>query len=245
MTAPSPVDAPSRILQLLADLHQKSLDQEALLSKTGKVFSSSILSELQGQDPTIATPATPKEQFDRLMLDKFIALDQDKCQFTYQLITAMGATNIVEAGTSFGVSTIYLALAVAKTTARTGKPGIVIATEKEASKAAAARGYWAQCGPEVERHIDLREGDLLETLKGGLPEEIDLLLLDIWSALALPTLQTVLPRLRRGAVVLTDNTVSGAKGYADLLAFLRSPENGFQNMTLPFSNGFEMSVYLP
>ncbi|RAH81611.1 O-methyltransferase [Aspergillus japonicus CBS 114.51] len=245
MTAPSPVDAPSHILQLLADLHQKSLDQEALLSKTGKVFSSSILSELQGQDPTIATPANPKEQFDRLMLDKFIALDQDKCQFTYQLITAMGATNIVEAGTSFGVSTIYLALAVAKTTARTGKPGIVIATEKEASKAAAARGYWAQCGPEVERHIDLREGDLLKTLKGGLPEEIDLLLLDIWSALALPTLQTVLPRLRRGAVVLTDNTVSGAKGYADLLAFLRSPENGFQNMTLPFSNGFEMSVYLP
>ncbi|RAH68769.1 O-methyltransferase [Aspergillus aculeatinus CBS 121060] len=246
MTAPSPVDAPLHILELLANLHKRSLDQEALLSKTGKVFSSSILGELQDQDPTITTtPANPKEQFDRLMLDKFIALDQDKCQFTYQLVTAMGATNIVEAGTSFGVSTIYLALAVAKTTSRTGKPGMVIATEKEASKAAAARGYWAQCGPEVERHIDLREGDLLETLKDGLPEEIDLLLLDIWSALALPTLQTVLPRLRRGAVVLTDNTISGAKGYADLLAFLRSSENGFQNMTLPFSNGFEMSVYLP
>jgi hypothetical protein len=45
--------------------------------------------------------------------------------------------------------------------------------------------------------------------------------------------------------VLTDNTISGAQGYADLLAFLRDPNNGFQNLTLPFTNGFEMSVYLP
>ena len=65
----------------------------------------------------------------------------------------------------------------------------------------------------------------------------------VWSVLALPTLKTVLPKLRRGAVVLTDNTISGAEGYKDLLAFLRAPENGFQNITLPYTNGFEMSVY--
>lgn len=67
----------------------------------------------------------------------------------------------------------------------------------------------------------------------------------VWSALALPTLKVVLPRLRKGAVVLTDNTISGAEGYKDLLAFLRDPKNGFQNMCLPFTNGFEMSVYMP
>lgn len=67
----------------------------------------------------------------------------------------------------------------------------------------------------------------------------------VWSALALPTLKTVLPRLRYGAVVLTDNTISSAEGYADLLAFLRDPQNGFRNLTLPFNGGFEMSVYLP
>ncbi|KAL4895029.1 O-methyltransferase [Aspergillus ambiguus] len=240
MAGPSPVDAPQHVLQLLRDLHQKSLQQEAAISKQGKVFSSDVLGDLEDQQRT----SNPKEEFDRLMLDKFIALDEDKCQFTYQLINAMGATNIVEAGTSFGVSTIYLALAVAKTKAATGKAGVVIATEKEKEKAEIARQYWAQCGPAVQQEIDLREGDLLETLKDGLPQ-VDLLLLDIWSALALPTLKTVLPRLRPGAVVLTDNTVSGAKGYADLLAYLRAPENGFQNMTLPFTNGFEMSVYLP
>ncbi|OSS46501.1 hypothetical protein B5807_08607 [Epicoccum nigrum] len=176
------------------------------------------------------------------MLDKFIALDEDKCHFVYQLINATGATNVIESGTSFGVSTIYLALATAQTKAATGKTGTVIATEKESQKAAIARGYWKECG--IEDHVDLRVGDLLETLKDKV-FEINLLLLDIWSDLALPTLKTVLPRLRHGAVVLTDNTISGIEGYKDLLAFMRDPQNGFLNSTLPFTNGFEVSVYLP
>lgn len=173
MSHPSPVQAAPHILELLSQLHRISLEQEAGISKKGKVFSSEVLGDLEGKNSN----KNPKEEFDRLMLDKFIALDEDKCQFTYQLINAMGATNVVEAGTSFGVSTIYLALAVAKTKEATGKPGIVIATEKEKQKAAIARKYWAQCGPQVEREIDLREGDLLETLKAGLPQ-VDILLLD-------------------------------------------------------------------
>ncbi|KAK7736027.1 hypothetical protein SLS63_003547 [Diaporthe eres] len=229
----------AHISQLLSELHAKSLEQESVLSKTGKIFSSKVIGDLEDQH----SRAGSADAFDKLMLDKFIALDEDKCHFTYQLITAMGATNVVEAGTSFGVSTIYLALAVGKAKAATGKSGTVIATEKETQKAEIARGYWAQCGAAVEQEIDLRVGNLLETLKEGLPQ-IDLLLLDIWSALSLPTLKVVLPRLRKGAVILTDNTISGAEGYKDLLAFLRDPQNGFQNMTLPFTNGFEMSVYM-
>lgn len=89
----------------------------------------------------------------------------------------MRASRVVEAGTSFGVSTIYLALAVAQVKASTGKAGTVIATEKEGEKAQIAREYWKQCGPIVESEIDLREGDLLETLKTGLPD-VDLLILD-------------------------------------------------------------------
>lgn len=173
MSSSSPINAAPHIQQLLSQLHHISLEQEAAMSKTGKVFSSDILGDLEDK----RSNNSPKDDFDRLMVDKFIALDEDKCQFTYQLINAMGATNVIEAGTSFGVSTIYLALAVAKTKAATGKAGVVIATEKEKEKAAIARKYWAQCGPEVEQEIELREGDLLETLKNELPE-VDLLLLD-------------------------------------------------------------------
>ena len=143
------------------------------MSDSGKVMSSDILGDLEDQLPDGAS----RDEFDKLMVDKFIALDEDKCQFVYQLIGAIGATNVVEAGTSFGVSTIYLALAVAKNKAATGKSGKVIATEKETQKAEVARKHWKQCGEAVEKEIDLRVGDLLETLKKDLPE-IDLLLLD-------------------------------------------------------------------
>lgn len=61
--------------------------------------------------------------------------------------------------------------------------------------------------------------------------------------MALPTLETLKPKFRRGTVVLTDNVISAAKGYAELLAYIRDPTNGFQTMTLPFEGGFEMSVY--
>lgn len=175
MSTPSPVDAPEHILQLLSKLHRISLEQEAAISKkNGKVISTDVQDELNKKNHG----SEARSAFDQLMLDKFIALDEDKCQFMYQLITAMGATNVIEAGTSFGVSTIYLALAVSKTKAATGKPGVVIATEKETQKAEVARKYWTECGDVVSREIDLREGDLLETLKTGLPQQVDLLLLD-------------------------------------------------------------------
>lgn len=116
------------------------------------------------------------------MVDKFVALERDKCQLMYLLARSIGARNIVEAGTSFGVSTIYLALAVGQNVGASGGAGNgkVIATEKEASKAAKAREYWKEAGEEVEPWIEVREGDLLETLRveEGMPDVIDMLLLD-------------------------------------------------------------------
>ncbi|KAJ8110990.1 hypothetical protein OPT61_g6306 [Boeremia exigua] len=168
----SPIRAPQHVLDLLSRLHAASLEQEAAISSNKKVFSSAVISDIEDR---LAGQGDAKNEFDKLMLDKFIALDEDKCHFAYQLINAMGATNVVEAGTSFGVSTIYLALATAQTKAATGKQGTVVATEKEPAKAAIAQGYWKECG--VEQYIDLRVGDLLETLKNNLPK-VDLLLLD-------------------------------------------------------------------
>lgn len=142
------------------------------MNPKGKFTSTDNIGDAEDKQPAFARP-----DFDDLMRDKFIALDEDKCHFVYQLIGATGATNVVEAGTSFGVSTIYLALAVAQNNAAQEKQGRVFATEKEPEKAAKARENWRKCGKEVEEVIDFRVGDLLDTLKSGLPE-IDLLLLD-------------------------------------------------------------------
>jgi len=219
-SSPNPLVAPSHILSMLDDLHQQSLTQEAALGN----YSSS-----------------KPEDFDALMRDKFIALDQDKCQFVYQISRAIGARNIVEAGTSFGVSTIYLALAVGSNLERMGGQGKVIATEIESSKAQRARGYWNEAGELVTRHIELREGDLLETLKVDMPE-VDLLLIDIWAPLTLPILKLVEPKMKSGAVVILDNSISSATRYEELLKYLRAPGSGFTNLTIPYSKGLELSI---
>jgi predicted O-methyltransferase YrrM len=166
--------------------------------------------------------------------DKLVALDADKAQLCYALCRALGARRVVEAGTSFGVSTLYLAAAV-----RDNGGGTVLGAEQEPGKVAVARGHFREAG--LEAYIDLREGDILEAL-AGLEGPVDFLLLDIWTPLARPVLERVAPHLRAGAIVATDNTVKRRQEYGALLAYLGDPASGFITQTLPFDGGFEISV---
>ncbi|KAK8084219.1 hypothetical protein PG997_005490 [Apiospora hydei] len=181
-------------------------------------------------------------------LDRFVALEPDKCALVYLLLRASGARWIVEAGTSFGVSTIYLALAARQNAhaLAAGGQGKVIATENEQAKADRARGHWAQTGEEdrVGEWIDLRVGDIRETLETDLPERVDFLLLDIWAYLALPALRLVKPKMRIGATVVADNVVAAQEKYGDLLAYLDDPANGFKRSTTPYPGGLLVAVYV-
>lgn len=171
----------------------------------------------------------------RFFSDKMVALDRDKASFCYLLCRSLGAARIVEAGTSYGVSTLYLAAAVRDN--RT-KDGIVIGTEFEPEKVKAARRNFKEAG--LDEFIDLREGDLRKTLK-DVTGPIDFMLIDIWEV-ALPALELVSPHLRRGAIVVCDNTAIRPEYYRDYLEFIREPENRFCTMTLPFEGGFELTV---
>src|SRR5215471_2452139 len=75
----------------------------------------------------------------QFMADKLVALDRDKAELCYQLCRALRARRVVEIGTSYGVSTLYLASAVRDNAREDGGRGVVIATEYEPAKAAAAR----------------------------------------------------------------------------------------------------------
>ena len=124
--------------------------------------------------------------------DKMVALEPAKATFCYALCRSLGARRVVEAGTSFGVSTLYLAAAV-----RDNGGGTVIATEYEPQKARMAREHFAEAG--LAEYIDLREGDLRETLR-SVEGPIDFMLVDIWTPLAQPALSLVAPlhAARRG-----------------------------------------------
>jgi len=175
----------------------------------------------------------------RFVADMLVALDRDKALLCYTLCRAMNAKRVVEAGTSFGVSTLYLAAALRDNARGDGVKRTVIATEYEPQKAGAARANFARA--ELSDFIELREGDLRQTLR-ELDGPVDFMLIDIWIPMARPALELVAPHLRQGAIVICDNTGHLRDAYAEYFAFLNDPKNRFLTQTLPYEGGLEFSV---
>lgn len=179
----------------------------------------------------------PWERFGRRLDDKFICLDRSQGVFCYLLARALGARRIVEYGTSFGVSTIYLALAV-----RENGGGQVIGTERVESKAARAREHLREAG--LLEFVEIREGDATETLR-DLDAPVDLLLCDGFPPGMLPVLKLVAPALREGGVVVSDNVGAFWADHSAFLGWLRDRRNGFESTMLAMNEGTELSVKLP
>ena len=212
-------------LQALVDrLHAQSVAQEA---ETGAWF------EARAKKGELSWDGLD-EKSHRYMADKLVALEPDKAQFCHLMCRALRASRVVEVGTSYGVSTLYLADAV-----RANGGGVVIGTEHEPGKAAAARANFAEAG--LSALIDLREGDLRETLK-VIEGPVDFVLMDIWTEMARPAIELIAPHLRPGAVVVADNTARVRHTYQAFFDFVEAPANGFKTMTLPFEGGLEFTV---
>ncbi len=217
-----------KLEELLATLHARSDAQVAAMDI-----------ERQRRASAALPPDEAAAKLKTYLVDKLVAIDRDKAQFCYQLCRASAARRIVEIGTSYGVSTLYLAAAVRDNVRAGGGEGVVIATEYEPEKCREARAHFEQAG--LSRYIDLREGDLRETLK-RIDGPVDFMLVDIWISMARPALELVSPHLRPGAMIVTDNTEQHRQTYADYFAFLNDPANRFRTMTLPFDGGLELSV---
>ena len=182
-------------------------------------------------------PSAPKEA--AFLRDKLIALDPDKGMLAYTFCRALDARCVVEVGTSFGVSTIYLAAALRDNGSPEGEKRRVIASEIEPTKAAAARVNWSDAG--LDEYIELLEGDALKTL-ADIAGPIDFVLIDTWIPLALPALKLLAPRLRHGAVVMCDNVEQFAKAYRPYTDYVRNSANGFHSMTWRGRGGVEIST---
>src|SRR5713226_2123377 len=116
-----------------------------------------------------------------------MAISPDEGEFLYQITRAKKASLVVEFGTSFGASAIYLASAL-----RDQGSGRFIGTEIEAEKVAIARRNLSAAG--LDSGAEIRAGDAMETL-GSIDEPIDILFLDGWKNLYVPILELLLPRM--------------------------------------------------
>ena len=170
-----------------------------------------------------------------LFRSSYLGLSPEQGRFLYITARALAAKRIVEFGTSYGISTIYLAAA-----ARDNGGGMVIGSESEPDKCQGARANLAEAG--LSEHVDIRLGDARQTLADG-PGPVDLVLLDGWKELYVPILDLLMPRLRRGSVVLADDVFRFRKALSPYVKLMQSGRNGFQSTSVRIGGGFEYSVF--
>lgn len=201
--------------------------------------------DLSAQSLRERSEGLSKQEFARLMTSKAdykevyqnlendpLPVSADAGHLLYMLVVTSWAREIVEFGTSFGVSTLHLAAAV-----RDIGRGRIISAEYLSSKAAIARANLEQVG--LSDLVEIREGDALQTLASGLPDEVDLLVLDGAKGLYLDIFGLVKSRLRPGALIVADN----ADWCHEYLTYVRSQANGYISVScLP---GLELTMKLP
>jgi predicted O-methyltransferase YrrM len=177
-----------------------------------------------------ASRADYREFYARLK-DHPLPVSRASGKLLYMLARSARARNIVEFGTSFGISTLHLAAALSD-----NGGGRLIGSEFERSKVARARKNLGAGG--LSDLVEVREGDALATLAQDLPESIDLVFLDGAKGLYLSILSLLEDRLRVGALIVADN----ADASPQYLTRVRSTANGY--LSVPFADDVELSMRL-
>jgi caffeoyl-CoA O-methyltransferase len=116
-------------------------------------------------------------------------------------VQVSGAKRIFEMGSAIGYSTIWLARAA-------GPKAKVIYTDGDPEKARRAKEYFRRAG--VAKRIDVRVGNALELVKRA-PGKFDLIFNDVDKHQYPDALRAALPKLRRGGLLITDNTLWSGK----------------------------------
>jgi len=161
------------------------------------------LKMLKGAAKSIFRPMQPSD-----FEEAFLSISSTQGDHLKKLIQKHNLKNIVEFGTSFGISTLFLAQGVLET------GGKIITTELLESKAKKAIENFKKA--EVNDLIEVRIGDAMDTLKNH-NQAIDLLLLDGWKNLYLPLFKMLEPNFHSGTFIYVDNA-----NMSDSREFLRT-----------------------
>jgi predicted O-methyltransferase YrrM len=167
--------------------------------------------------------------------DLLIPVGEDVGKLMHALVVGLGAKIIVELGTSYGYSTLFLADAAKATGGR------VYSYDLAANKQAHA-------GAELERanlrdYVEFVNGDAVELLKKQ-PGPVDFVLMDLWKDLYVPCLHRVAPLLGPSGTILADNMITPVSARENAEAYRAAvramPE--MQCAMLPIGNGIDLAV---
>lgn len=149
------------------------------------------------------------------------------------LARSLEAPTILELGTSFGYSGIWLAEAARATGGR------LITMELHEYKSVFARDMAEKAG--LAENIEFRIGDAVQMIR-ELRDGIDFVLVDLWKDLYLPCLEAFYPKLNAGAIIVADNIRTDR---ADVMGYVRAirAKPDMTSVMLPVGQGLEISRF--
>jgi predicted O-methyltransferase YrrM len=213
----SSLDTPT-VREVLAEIYGIAKNDKAIIDRAYSVAASF------NAPPTV-------EQMSELAGEAALPVAPEVGRLLYMLVRLIRPQTVVEFGTSFGASLVYLAAAL-----RDNGNGLVIGTEFNANKITVATANAKRAG--LSNHVRLLDGDAITTL-ATVSAPVDLFLLDGWKELYFPALSAIEPALRPGSVVIADNLSMLPQGYLD---YVRNPVNGYASIELPLGDGLELSL---
>lgn len=156
--------------------------------------------------------------------------------FLNMLGRSLDAPNILEIGTSYGYSGIWLA------DAARASGGRLTTLELHDYKSVYARDMAQKAG--LADHIDFLVGDAVDLIH-ALPGGFDLILLDLWKDMYVPCLEAFYPKLNPGAIIIADNMlIPGGEAVAAYGRAVRVKPH-INSVLLPIGQGIEISRYEP
>jgi predicted O-methyltransferase YrrM len=166
--------------------------------------------------------------------DLLLSVGREAGMLLYLLATGAQARRILELGTSYGYSTVWLAAAARQS------GGKVTSLELKDFKIEAARQALTRAG--LSTRVEFHAGDCLDTLK-TLPGPFDFVLLDVWKDLYLPCFELVHPKLAPGGVICADNMLlpASARPHADAYRRRVRAAGDLDSVLVEVGNGIEIS----
>jgi predicted O-methyltransferase YrrM len=175
-------------------------------------------------------PGSPGASLDDLLL----SVGRDAGMLLYLLATGARSRRILELGTSYGYSTVWLGAAARAT------GGKVLSLESKEFKIEAARQALTRAG--LSTRVEFHAGDCLETLK-TLPGPFDFVLLDVWKDLYVPCFDLMHGKLSPGAIIAADNMLlpESARQQAEAYRARVRAAGDMDSVLIDVGNGIEIS----
>lgn len=174
--------------------------------------------------------------------DKMLAITEDTGQFYNLFLKAIRAKKVLEIGTSVGYSTIWFAEAVLE------NGGKIITVEQNPSKIARAKANFKEA--KVDTIIENLQGKAIQILNDlsakikTEQEKFDFVFLDADKELNIEYFDLVLPMVKIGGVIGTDNILYPEKFRPIMEKFVKHVKlkPNIQTFTLDLGNGEQLTI---